>query len=84
MPLRNGPYGYGTVTKALHWVTFLALAAQFTVGYAMDVDDSGHGRGRGGARTVGTRARAEERGGGDEDLLSDGGGLPTCTSFSGC
>ena len=21
MPLRNGPHGYGTVTKSLHWLT---------------------------------------------------------------
>ena len=54
MRLHNGPNGYGTATKALHWVTVLALAAQFTVGYLMDVDDSGHGRGRGRGGTVGT------------------------------
>ena len=44
MPLRNGPYGYGTVTKTLHWITFLALVAQFTVGYAMEGDGEVRGR----------------------------------------
>ncbi|WP_432478522.1 cytochrome b [Nocardioides sp. GXQ0305] len=47
MTLRNGPAGYGWLTKALHWLTVLAVAAQFTVGYLMDADDSGRGRGRG-------------------------------------
>ncbi len=36
---------YGAAARWLHWVTVLALVAQFTIGYAMDVDDSGHGRG---------------------------------------
>ena len=39
--LRNGPEGYGSLTKALHWATVLALVAQFTVGYLMDPDDEG-------------------------------------------
>ncbi len=63
MPLRNGPDGYGLVTKTLHWITFLALAAQFTVGYAMD--DDGEGRGRecdpaGESRSGGDTTDAEE------------------------
>jgi cytochrome b561 len=41
MPLRNGPHGYGLVTKVLHWVTFAALATQFVVGYVMATDDRG-------------------------------------------
>ena len=45
--LRNGPDGYGRLTKVLHWATVLALVAQFTIGYLMDADDGGHGRGRG-------------------------------------
>lgn len=45
--LRNGRDGYGWLTKGLHWTTVLALVAQFTIGYLMDVDDSGRGRGRG-------------------------------------
>ncbi len=45
MRLRNDDHGYGLVTKSLHWLTFLALVAQLTVGYL--IDDSGHGRGRG-------------------------------------
>lgn len=40
MNWRNGPHGYGLVTKTLHWVTVLALAAQFFVGYVMEADDS--------------------------------------------
>ncbi len=39
MRMRNGPHGYGAVTKLLHWLTVLALAAQFAVGWAMDLDD---------------------------------------------
>jgi cytochrome b561 len=38
--LRNGEHGYGVVTKALHWLTVLAILAQFVVGYAMDFDAS--------------------------------------------
>jgi cytochrome b561 len=38
MRLRNGDHGYGAVTKLLHWLTVAAIAAQFLVGYAMDVD----------------------------------------------
>ncbi|NGO78728.1 hypothetical protein G6045_24160, partial [Streptomyces sp. YC504] len=48
--LRNGPQGYGTVTKLLHWLVFTALAVQFAIGYTMDPDDSGRGRGRGRGR----------------------------------
>lgn len=38
MQLRNGPHGYGLVTKSLHWLTVLAVAAQFVVGYTMETD----------------------------------------------
>jgi cytochrome b561 len=38
MRLRNGDHGYGVVTKLLHWLTVAAIAGQFLVGYAMDVD----------------------------------------------
>lgn len=27
--LRNGPHGYGIVTKTLHWMVFAAIAVQF-------------------------------------------------------
>jgi len=37
--LRNNASGYGLVTKTLHWLTFLALLAQFAVGYAMTRSD---------------------------------------------
>ncbi|HLU52041.1 MAG TPA: cytochrome b/b6 domain-containing protein [Acidimicrobiia bacterium] len=36
MPFRPGEHGYGTVTKVLHWLTFVALVVQFVVGYAID------------------------------------------------
>ena len=36
--LRNGAHGYGVVTKALHWLTVLAILGQFVVGYRMDFD----------------------------------------------
>ncbi|MFF5933452.1 cytochrome b [Streptomyces sp. NPDC012508] len=45
--LRNGPWGYGLVTKVLHWSTAAAMAAQFTIGYLLADVSSGHGRGRG-------------------------------------
>lgn len=63
MPLRNGPHGYGGVTKTLHWLTVLALVAQVVVGYALDVDDSGQGRGRG---RSGESGRGRGRGGDDD------------------
>lgn len=39
MRWRNGPDGYGAVSKILHWVTVLALAAQFAVGWSMEAAD---------------------------------------------
>jgi cytochrome b561 len=36
--LRNGAYGYGAVTKALHWLTLGLLVTQLTVGYSMEAD----------------------------------------------
>jgi cytochrome b561 len=35
MPLRNTPSGYGIVTKALHWIIFVLMSAQFLVGYLL-------------------------------------------------
>jgi cytochrome b561 len=63
--LRNDGEGYGLVTKTLHWLTVVALIAQFVIGYLLD-DDGGHGRGRG-------RGRGEDSGhgrsrGGDDDF----------------
>ncbi|MBJ7358856.1 cytochrome b/b6 domain-containing protein [Nocardioides sp.] len=40
MHVRNGPHGYGLLTKSLHWLTFLVVVAQFVVGYTMETDDS--------------------------------------------
>jgi cytochrome b561 len=38
MSLRTRPEGYGLVTKVLHWLTVLVVAAQLVVGYTMDLD----------------------------------------------
>lgn len=64
--LRNGPHGYGTVTKMLHWVVFVVMAAQFVVGYLLDTDGGGHGRGRGRGRGDDS-GRGRGRGRGSED-----------------
>ncbi|WP_426246357.1 cytochrome b [Nocardioides sp. LHG3406-4] len=69
MGLRSGEHGYGAVTKVLHWATVVALGVQFTVGYFMDVDDSGHGRGRGRGRG-GDSGRGRGRGGDDDEGLT--------------
>ncbi|MBP2586936.1 cytochrome b561 [Streptomyces sp. PvR006] len=61
--LRNGPHGYGIVTRALHWTLFAAVAAQFAVGYLLDADDGGRGRGRGRGEESG---RGRGRGGDDD------------------
>ncbi|HYH35823.1 MAG TPA: cytochrome b/b6 domain-containing protein [Nocardioides sp.] len=74
MTARNGPDGYGWVTKSLHWVTVLALAAQLAVGYVMDADDSGGGRGRG---RGGGSGHGRGRGGEDSAYLDDPGTLLT-------
>ncbi|MEI5522164.1 cytochrome b/b6 domain-containing protein [Streptomyces brasiliscabiei] len=63
---RNGPHGYGIVTKALHWTVFTAVAAQFAVGYLLDTDGGGQGRGRGRGRGEGSgHGRGRGRGGED-------------------
>lgn len=61
---------YGVVSRTLHWVTLAALAAQFTVGWLLDVDDGGGGRGRGRGRG-GESGRGRGRGGDDEGGVSD-------------
>jgi len=71
MRLRNGPQGYGFVTKVLHWATVLAVLAQFVVGYSMEGDDGGHGRGRGRGRG-GDSGRGRGRGGDDDLEVFDG------------
>lgn len=62
--------GYSPATKALHWLTVLALAAQFAVGYAMGADDGGQGRGRGRGRG-GDSGRGRGRGGDGGGYLDD-------------
>lgn len=66
MRLGNHDDGYGPVTKVLHWLTVVALIAQFTVGYLLE-DDSGHGRGRGRGRS-GESGHGRGRGGDDDDI----------------
>ena len=39
MSLKPDAGGYGSVTKTLHWVTFVAIRRQFVVGYAIDRAD---------------------------------------------
>jgi cytochrome b561 len=70
--LRNGPDGYGWLTKVLHWATVLALVAQFAIGYLMDADDGGRGRGRGRGRG-GDSGRGRGHGGDSDgyDVLDD-------------
>jgi cytochrome b561 len=41
MHLRNGEHGYGAVTKLLHWLTVVAVVAQFVVGLTMSAGDDG-------------------------------------------
>jgi cytochrome b561 len=65
---------YGATARWLHWLTVLALGTQFTIGYLMDADDSGHGRGRGRGRGEG---RGHGRGGDDDSLLGSGWNLVT-------
>jgi cytochrome b561 len=67
---------YGATTRALHWVTVLALLGQFTIGYLLDVDDPGRGRGRGRGRG-GESGRGRGRGGDDDPVLDVGWNLLT-------
>ncbi|MEV7397755.1 cytochrome b/b6 domain-containing protein [Aeromicrobium sp. NPDC092404] len=56
MPLVSTDQGYGTVTKLLHWSTFVLLVAQFVLGYGMEgfaeslFEEDSSGRGSGGDR----------------------------------
>ena len=63
---------YGLVTRVLHWLTVVALLAQFTIGYTLDAGGSGRGRGRG---RGGDSGRGRGRGGdlevfGEDRLLT--------------
>ena len=86
MQLRNGADGYGAVTKILHWLTVAALAAQFAVGWSMDVDegtdrldaeadrleDAAEGRGEvAEERAEAETDRREDALAGDDDTASD-------------
>lgn len=63
---------YGATSRWLHWATVLALTLQLTVGYLLDVDDSGRGRGRGDES-----GRGRGRGGDDDSALDLGANLLT-------
>jgi cytochrome b561 len=67
MARSTGP-AYGRTTRVLHWATVVALVAQFTIGYALDVGGRGRGRGRG---RGGESGRGRGRGG-DLDVFDDG------------
>lgn len=58
MHLRNGEHGYGVVTKALHWLTVLAIVGQFAIGWTMDADA---GADRADDRVDAFEERGEER-----------------------
>lgn len=60
---------YGKTGRTLHWLTVVALVAQFVVGYVMDAGGSGRGRGRGRGRS-GESGRGRGRGG-DLDVFDD-------------
>lgn len=59
---------YRPVAKVLHWLTVVALAVQFSVGYVMEAEDSGRGRGRGRGEGSG---HGRGRGGESEGYLDD-------------
>jgi cytochrome b561 len=71
--IRNGPHGYGLVTKALHWLTVAAIAAQFVVGRTMDTDDETIRREREGIDRLEElgEAQAEDRGEAAEAAFED-------------
>ena len=70
--MTNGARAYGAVARTLHWVTVLALLVQFTIGYLLEVEDSGRGRGRGEGSGHG-----RGRGGDDDSALDLGWNLLT-------
>lgn len=39
MRWRSGPDGYGVLTRLVHWLTVGLVAAQFAVGWSLDLDD---------------------------------------------
>ncbi len=80
--MANEARAYGATARWLHWLTVLALGTQFTIGYVMNADDSGHGRGRGRGRGEGSghgrgHGRGRGHGGDDDSLLGNGWNLVT-------
>ena len=78
MPFRNGPHGYGLVTKLLHWVTVAALATQFLVGYLMRTDDGGFEAAECEIRSDRLEEQCEQR----QDSLEARAGDPLGTAYS--
>jgi len=68
--MTDAGFGYTRTARALHWLTALALAVQFAIGYAMEAEDGGQGRGRGRGRG-GDSGRGRGRGGDDGGYLDD-------------
>ena len=64
VPLRNGDHGYGTVTKVLHWLTFVLLVAQLVLGYGMEALAEALFEERAPGQSGGDRVRA-----GDDQLV---------------
>ena len=60
---------YGATSRWLHWLTVAAVGTQFSIGYAMDADDSGHGHGRGRGEGSG---HGRGRGHDEDSLLGNG------------
>ncbi len=63
MHLANGEHGYGLVSKLLHWLTVLAIVAQFAIGLTMDADAAAdRAEDALDARSEALEERAEQRG----------------------
>src|SRR4029078_10208764 len=69
LPARNGPYGFGRVARVLHWSIAVVIAVQLLVGYLMEGDEGGHGRGCG---RSGDSGHGRGRGGGYDPFGDDG------------
>jgi len=76
--LRNGPHGYGLVTKLLHWLTFAALATQFVVGYVMATEDRGFEKAECDIRSDRLEEQCEQR----QDTLEARAGDALGTAYS--
>lgn len=71
--LRNGPDGYGLVSKTLHWLTVAAVLVQFGVGLTMEPDHDALDRERDRIELIEERGEdaAKDRGKAAEDAFDD-------------